>query len=713
MRSAVEFVPPHSTEFPSPKARFMIIVNPTYADDRNPKTFNLDAYDTTRPNIRPDRYRVDSPYQQLVDRTDFERQQEGQESRPVNVVRPQQQQFSQLKVSKDRMKVVCYITNWSFYRKGLGKYVPENLNAKLCTHIVFVYAKLDPDLLELQEFDRWTDIENQLYSRTVGLDSNVPVLLGIGGWTDSIGDKYSRLVRDSKARKNFIQKSIEFLRQHNFAGLHVDWNYPVCWQSDCRAGPATDKDNFSVFIDELARAFKNHNLILSASISGYKEIIQKSYDLKSLTKSVAFLSVMTYDYHGSWETRTGHVSPLYGSNDDTYPQYNTDYTMKLLVAMGAEKEKLILGIPFYGQSFTLSHKSKEHGFGSASLGPGKEGEFTLQAGMLAYSEICHNLRKPKWKTGTDPSMKSGPYATNGAQWVGFDDIETVTLKAKYAIEEGYGGVGAWTVDLDDFTNRCCYESAPLLKAINRALGRLDSTPPRGEDCRAAQAPVTPTPPTMQTTVDSGAPGIPGASSSSPIYFWTPSSTTTKPPTTPKQTTTTTIRTSKRTTVPMPINVMPECNQEGEFKGNPTNCGAYMICANKNFIVNYCPDGLHWNDKMKSCDWPSNAQCVEVQYDSEPYSPTTKSTSMKPSTTKRMRKKKTTTSISTSTSTTLRTTPSTTKLREPPTTTNYETTSTEPSTTIAHTHVLSTPTKKPTKRQPCVNGEYYPHKLCEK
>lgn len=47
--------------------------------------------------------------------------------------------------------------------------------------------------------------------------------------------------------------------------------------------------------------------MLSTSISGYKEIIVKSYDLKELSNAVDFMTVMTYDYHGSWETETGHV----------------------------------------------------------------------------------------------------------------------------------------------------------------------------------------------------------------------------------------------------------------------------------------------------------------------------------------------------------------------------------------------------------------------
>lgn len=55
------------------------------------------------------------------------------------------------------------------------------------------------------------------------------------------------------------------------------------------------------------------------------------------------------DYHGAWEKKTGHVSPLYGKIDDNYPQYNTDFTIQLLKQGGVDPGKIIVGVPFYGQ----------------------------------------------------------------------------------------------------------------------------------------------------------------------------------------------------------------------------------------------------------------------------------------------------------------------------------------------------------------------------
>lgn len=86
-----------------------------------------------------------------------------------------------------------------------------------------------------------------MYERVTSLQ-DVKILLGLGGWTDSAGDKYSRLVSSSSARASFISKLIPFLKMHNFQGLHLDWNYPVCWQSNCKKGARSDKLNFGKFV---------------------------------------------------------------------------------------------------------------------------------------------------------------------------------------------------------------------------------------------------------------------------------------------------------------------------------------------------------------------------------------------------------------------------------------------------------------------------------
>ena len=58
----------------------------------------------------------------------------------------------------------------------------------------------------------------------------VKVLIAIGGWNDSAGGKYSKLVNNPEARRRFTEHVIKFILENNFDGLDLDWEYPVCWQ---------------------------------------------------------------------------------------------------------------------------------------------------------------------------------------------------------------------------------------------------------------------------------------------------------------------------------------------------------------------------------------------------------------------------------------------------------------------------------------------------
>ena len=57
-------------------------------------------------------------------------------------------------------KIVCYFTNWAWYRRGIGKYTPEDIDADLCTHIVYGFAVLDYENLIIKAHDSWADYDN-------------------------------------------------------------------------------------------------------------------------------------------------------------------------------------------------------------------------------------------------------------------------------------------------------------------------------------------------------------------------------------------------------------------------------------------------------------------------------------------------------------------------------------------------------------------------
>ena len=130
--------------------------------------------------------------------------------------------------------MICYYTNWSWYRPGEAKYSPADVDLDLCTHILFGFATLDPNQLTMRVFDSWSDTDQygpKLYSKVVALKSSgIKVLIALGGWNDSLGNKYSRMVNDPAARKRFVENAIIFIEKYGFDGLDLDWEYPKCWQ---------------------------------------------------------------------------------------------------------------------------------------------------------------------------------------------------------------------------------------------------------------------------------------------------------------------------------------------------------------------------------------------------------------------------------------------------------------------------------------------------
>lgn len=70
------------------------------------------------------------------------------------------QRVDKLEFLEDGPRVVCYVTSWAMYRKGEGKFVPEHLDSRLCTDVVYAFAGLNPETLTLQPFDPWVDIDN-------------------------------------------------------------------------------------------------------------------------------------------------------------------------------------------------------------------------------------------------------------------------------------------------------------------------------------------------------------------------------------------------------------------------------------------------------------------------------------------------------------------------------------------------------------------------
>lgn len=379
-------------------------------------------------------------------------------------------------------RVIGYFAQWAIYsRNYFVSNVASSGSAALMTHLNYAFANVTPGF-ETASYDPYADYQ-KTFSAAESVDGqadtwNQPlagnfnqlrklklqfpglqVLISLGGWT--LSTNFSAAAMTDSSRKTLVASAIQMFIQGKFApgiqvpgifdGIDIDWEYPASNGNNQPYSPQ-DTANYTALLAEFrsqldaqGAADGRHYLLSIAAPAGPDKYV--NLELSKIHASVDHINLMTYDFHGAWETTTNFSAPLYSNPADPTIalKYWADEAVEAYLAAGVPADKLVLGIPLYGRGWTGVPPGPQ-GNGLYQTATGGAAGGVWQAGINDYKVLAPLAAT--W-TGYRDSASQGYWIYDGTTFWTFDDVTTVGTKTAYVTSKGLGGAMFWELDGDD------------------------------------------------------------------------------------------------------------------------------------------------------------------------------------------------------------------------------------------------------------------------
>ncbi|MGL5042413.1 MAG: glycosyl hydrolase family 18 protein [Culicoidibacterales bacterium] len=374
-------------------------------------------------------------------------------------------------------KVVAYFANWQGYKADYepnkpdyspyngnidGKgYDPVDVPFDKITHVNYGFILVDKETGKLKSNDPWADFSDAVPGggkdyigqiTRLADKNNVTAMVSIGGWDNSIEGAFDTVTKTPEAMNKFTDELVKFMLDNNFDGIDIDWEYP---------DTPVKQERFLRLMKQLREKItiagkKNDRYYqLSAAVTAaYAKM--PFIDPTNVAPYLDTFNVMSYDFHGAWENKTGHHSALYPSKKSVDPKLTVDGAMNEYANVyNVPKQKLLVGLGYYSKGWKEVAKN---GIGAAGNGAALGGTWDDPAQpsglrphwQMKKAEAEANANGHDNLTASWDEDAKVPYMYDGnkKEFFTYDNAKSIQHKVDYTKAKGFGGAIIWELAYD-------------------------------------------------------------------------------------------------------------------------------------------------------------------------------------------------------------------------------------------------------------------------
>jgi len=285
------------------------------------------------------------------------------------------------------------------------------LDYSALTHIGFFSADIDTSgSIKLMGATRILPLASAAHQ------NNVKVLLVATSFGYANNDI---LFSDSLKSKRVISQLVKTVLQYQLDGVNVD----------AELVRTAQKTNMVRFMGWLRDSLRAVNTSYELSMATPAVDWSNAFNFPQLSSLCDYLILMGYDYYYSGSPTAGPVAPLQGE------AYSVTRSVQTYLQAGVKKEKLLLGVPWYGYEWATKDTLR------------KSVRDSSRAAGKSYTFFTCERRSQQGKRydAATSSIWYLLYDSTGYYQGWFDD--SVTLGEKYALvnSQNIGGIGIWAL----------------------------------------------------------------------------------------------------------------------------------------------------------------------------------------------------------------------------------------------------------------------------